>query len=51
MITIINLYIIFKNWVRRKMVEFLYPEIKKLNDLNFVKVWESLEERYEKIGL
>ena len=46
-----NPFIIIKNWIRRKIALFIYPEIKKLNDSNFVKEWKSLEERYGKIEL
>jgi len=26
----INLFVTFKNWIKRKIAEFIYPEIKKL---------------------
>lgn len=47
----INPFIIIKNWIRRKIAEFLYPEISELSDLDFQKTKKYLEERYGKIEL
>ena len=43
--------IIIKNWIRRKIALFLFPEIKELFDLSFWKAKKHFEERYGKIEL
>ncbi len=46
-----NPFIIIKNWIRRKIALFIYPEIKKLHDLSFTEMWKRFEGRYGKIDL
>jgi len=41
----------FKQFIKKKLAEFIYPAIKELFDLNFIETKKHFEEKYGKIKL